>query len=107
MEGPRQVPIGMFSRSVSRRLFTRLECAKLSLRQNCPALVRTTGTHSGVRNGRRFAPMVRNPLREAGANLDGLPAIKSYGCQPLVSTVVSTVWQCFSLTERRFAKTTP
>ena len=53
-------------------------------------------TNFGVRTG-KFAPMVRNPLREAGANLGSTPVIKSYGCQALVSTVVSTVLQWFPL----------
>lgn len=59
------------------------------------------GTHP------RFARPVRTLLRVAGANLGGRSVIKSYGCQTLVSTAASTVSQCFSLAERRFAKTNP
>lgn len=76
MNEPRQVPIGMFSRSVSRTSVAHLERVKLSLRQNCSALVRrlvrTPGTHCGARTSSkfaaRFAPLVRTLLREAGAN---------------------------------------
>ncbi len=64
MNEPLQVPNGVFSSSVSRRLFTQVECAKLSLRQNCPALVRsqvrTIGTHSPMRIGHEFALLVRS-----------------------------------------------
>ena len=79
MEGPRQAPAGIFSRNVSRTIFTHLECAKHSPGQVRTALllrlVRTPGTHCGARTGSkfaaRFAPLVRTLLREAGANLGG------------------------------------
>ena len=71
MEGPRQVPAGIFSRNVSRTIFTHLERAKHSPGQVRTALlrrlVRTTGTHSDVRMG-KFEPEVRNLLREDSAN---------------------------------------
>jgi hypothetical protein len=70
MNEPRQVPNGVFSSSVSRRLFTQVECAKPSLRQNCPALVRsqvrTIGTHSPMRTGHEFAPKFALLVRSAG-----------------------------------------
>lgn len=63
MEGTRQVPTGIFSRSVSRRLFTHLECAKPHQRRGCPALirrlVRNISTRSKMRTGSTFAPIVR------------------------------------------------
>jgi len=70
MNEPLQVPNGVFSSSVSRRLFTQVECAKLSLRQNCPALVRsqvrTIGTHSPMHTGHEFAPKFALLVRSAG-----------------------------------------
>ncbi|AZE70474.1 hypothetical protein C4K00_0212 [Pseudomonas synxantha] len=46
-----------------------------------------------VRTGSRFALLVRTLLREPGRQ----PVIKIYGCQALVSTVVSRVLQWFPL----------
>lgn len=71
MEGPRQVPAGIFSRNVSHTIFTHLERVKHSPGQARTALlrrlVRTTGRHSDVSMG-KFAPEVRTLLREDSAN---------------------------------------
>lgn len=60
MEGPRQAPAGIFSRNVSRTIFTHLECAKHSPGQVRTALllrlVRTPGTHCRGRTGSKSAP---------------------------------------------------
>lgn len=96
------------SRSASRTIVTQSECATL---RRCAAryalLVRILALAL-----RQFAPVVRthvrNPIaRTFRANLGDLPVIKSYGFQVEVSTVVSTVLQCFLLATCRFAKTTP
>jgi len=71
MEGPRQVPAGIFSRNVSRTIFTHLERVKHSHEQVRTALLRTPGTHCRWCAGSKFAPLVRTLLREARANLVG------------------------------------
>ena len=97
MNEPRQVPIGVFSRSVSRTSVAYPECAnaltanisRSASRSNFThpgareTVSRTgthgigtqTGTHCGARTGSkfaaRFAPLVRTLIREAGANLSG------------------------------------
>jgi len=107
----RQVPIGVFSRIVSRRHFTQAEYAKPPQWQVYSALVRrlvrTIGTYSPMRTGHKFALLVRTLLREARANLAGayqqwLPDWTVTRRE--VSTVVSTALQWFSLVERRFSK---
>jgi uncharacterized membrane protein len=59
MEGPRQVPAGIFSRNVSRTIFTHLECAKRQQQQIHQELVRssvrTIGTRPPMRTRTKFA----------------------------------------------------
>ena len=63
---------------------------------NCAQQVRTVGTHLGA-----YWQQVRtsgsHPLMRTWCEPDGQPVIKIYGCQALVSTVVSRVLQWFPL----------
>lgn len=99
---------GPGSRSASRTIAAQSECANLpQYAARYALLVRILALAL-----RQFAPVVRtqvrNPIaRTFRANLGDLPVIKSYGFQVEVSTVVSTVLQCFLLATCRFAKTTP
>lgn len=62
MEGPRQVPAGVFSRSVSRRLFTHLECANFRRSELCG-----DGTQPGAHNRYALADAYRPQVRTRGS----------------------------------------
>jgi hypothetical protein len=74
--------------------------------QEVRSSVRTVGTHSGAYR-QQVRTEVRTLLREAGANLSGgyLEKLPIRMVAKLkVSTVVSTVLQCFSLTTANFTQ---
>lgn len=82
--------VGPSSRCGSRTIFTQLKCVTLTrYAARYALLVRTLALVLG-----QFAPVVRTTgSQPLCANLGGLPVIKSYGFQVVVSTVVSTVFR--------------